>query len=499
MRGAAGAADHVDPVRRAAGRRTRSGRRRRGRRPGRAGRAAGPTATGVPSGQPSAEARSRRRHGERRGSARGGRTGPAPGAEPGTGPQPARASASRTSARRGAERTGGEHRRVRRRGRVSTSGSNGTIRAQRTARTLTRAGVHPGDRRAAAAQVDDPAASSSVADCAGRRTASARRRRDPVGEPARADEEAGVADHAVLGPHRQALDVPPAHHRLPGDRLGERSRARAGPRRSRDSWVVVATYATSTPPGASACAAASRHSHGASMSSTTRSTVAGRATSRRQPLGQVADVERPGRVRRRRRTPRRWCARSSAKSARRSYERQPAAGRRPRAAARRSARRSPTPASTTRAPGKTSPIVTTWPASFGYTTAAPRGIDSTKSAYSGRSARYSTPPVLRTTTPSSRADQVVVRDRALVGVEVLPASSVTVCMRPLGSVSWTRSPARSGPRLTAGHALPRGSAPPTVRPRRTRSTSAVASTPRHRAAAVDDEVLGRRLRRAARR
>ena len=47
----------------------------------------------------------------------------------------------------------------------------------------------------------------------------------------------------------------------------------------------------------------------------------------------------------------------------------------------------PTPASTTCAPGKTSAIWTTWPASFGYTTWAPRGIDSTKSDSSGRSAR----------------------------------------------------------------------------------------------------------------
>src|SRR5665647_2321980 len=43
----------------------------------------------------------------------------------------------------------------------------------------------------------------------------------------------------------------------------------------RDSWVVLATYATSTPPGARASATACRFSHGASMSRTTRSTLPG--------------------------------------------------------------------------------------------------------------------------------------------------------------------------------------------------------------------------------
>jgi len=39
-------------------------------------------------------------------------------------------------------------------------------------------------------------------------------------------------------------------------------------------------------------------------------------------------------------------------------------------------------------------------ASLGYTIAAPRGIDMTKSRSSGRSARYSWPALLTTTLPS---------------------------------------------------------------------------------------------------
>ena len=41
-----------------------------------------------------------------------------------------------------------------------------------------------------------------------------------------------MADHAVLRPDGEALDVPAAHHRLPGGRLGRSRRARAAPRRS---------------------------------------------------------------------------------------------------------------------------------------------------------------------------------------------------------------------------------------------------------------------------
>ena len=51
----------------------------------------------------------------------------------------------------------------------------------------------------------------------------------------------------------------------------------------RESWVVVATYAQTMPPGTSASAAAPRHSQGASMSRmirSQRSPLAGRASAR---------------------------------------------------------------------------------------------------------------------------------------------------------------------------------------------------------------------------
>ena len=51
----------------------------------------------------------------------------------------------------------------------------------------------------------------------------------------------------------------------------------------RDSWVVVATYAQTTPPGTRAAATASMHSHGASMSRTTRSTSVTSSDSTRSP------------------------------------------------------------------------------------------------------------------------------------------------------------------------------------------------------------------------
>ncbi len=89
----------------------------------------------------------------------------------------------------------------------------------------------------------------------------------------------------------------------------------------RDSWVVVATYTTRIPPGISASATASTHSHGASMSSTTRSN-AGRGPRRDGPgaPGQVADLDGVqfgcGPPKNRSTLPRA----TSAKSARRSYD-----------------------------------------------------------------------------------------------------------------------------------------------------------------------------------
>src|ERR1019366_8865536 len=47
------------------------------------------------------------------------------------------------------------------------------------------------------------------------RPAPAGRRRDAVGQPPRGDQESGVADHAMLGPDRQPLDVPGPLQGLP--------------------------------------------------------------------------------------------------------------------------------------------------------------------------------------------------------------------------------------------------------------------------------------------
>jgi hypothetical protein len=55
------------------------------------------------------------------------------------------------------------------------------------------------------------------------RTAPAKRRRDPVGHPPRGHQEAGVADHPMVGADRQSFDVPGADEGLEGVRLGEGS------------------------------------------------------------------------------------------------------------------------------------------------------------------------------------------------------------------------------------------------------------------------------------
>ena len=116
--------------------------------------------------------------------------------------------------------------------------------------------------------------------------------RDTVGEPPRGDQEPGVADHPVLGPHGEPVDMPAALQRLPGGRLGEvallpqRAR-RSGPAAS--SWLRSSTPGrreSASPPPPRTC------SHGASMSSTTRS-----ASGRCRPASQVADDQPPGRMR----------------------------------------------------------------------------------------------------------------------------------------------------------------------------------------------------------
>jgi hypothetical protein len=68
-------------------------------------------------------------------------------------------------------------------------------------------------------------------------------------------------------------------------------------------------------------------------------------------------------------------------------------------------------------------------------TAAPRGIDSTKSTSSGRSARYCVPLVDDTTLPSGAPINSSCSIAPRWVWNCLPAVSVTVCNRPFGSES----------------------------------------------------------------
>ena len=86
----------------------------------------------------------------------------------------------------------------------------------------TTVGAAPPRRRRGATPVS-PVTPASVRVAVGAlgRTALALGRDDAGGEATRRDEEAGVAVHPVLRTHGEALEVPPAHERLPGGRLGE--------------------------------------------------------------------------------------------------------------------------------------------------------------------------------------------------------------------------------------------------------------------------------------
>ena len=83
-------------------------------------------------------------------------------------------------------------------------------------------------------------------------------------------EEAGVRDHAVVGPHRLAVDVPGALQHL--ERLDHAERRvrelLAQPRRP---GRIVGRYASRIPPGRSACSACFTTRHGSGRSSRMRS------------------------------------------------------------------------------------------------------------------------------------------------------------------------------------------------------------------------------------
>src|SRR5919206_416677 len=78
-------------------------------------------------------------------------------------------------------------------------------------------------------------------------------------------------------------------------------------------------------------------------------------------------------------------------------------------------------------------------------TCAPRGMESTKSASSGRNARYPVLAVEWTTEPSGAPMRSSCAIAPRWVWKSLPGSRTTVCSRPLGSVSCTRSPATKAP------------------------------------------------------
>ena len=78
-------------------------------------------------------------------------------------------------------------------------------------------------------------------------------------------------------------------------------------------------------------------------------------------------------------------------------------------------------------------------------TAAPRGIDITKSTSSGRSARYGVPLFEFTIVPSAAPIRSSCAMPPRWVWNSLPGSSTTVYLRPLESVNCTRSPTWNGP------------------------------------------------------
>ena len=143
----------------------------------------------------------------------------------------------------------------------------------------------------------------------------------------------------------------------------------------------------------------------------------------------------------------------------------------------------------------------------GRSTAAPRGIDSTKSASSGRSARYSVPAVEVHHAALGRADQGVVLDRAAVGVELLarlerdgvqPALGVGE-LHPLARAGTARTRVRSAHRASLRRLVRRSAAEGRRSARMPAGLHRPASTTRYSGPgwpARRRAVLARRVRRA---
>ncbi len=196
---------------------------------------------------------------------------------------------------------------------------------------------------------------------AGCRTASPSRCDDPRGQPPGEDQEAGVADHRVLGPHGQPLGVPAADQRLRRLRLGEAGVDADGlhrPGQLGGGGHVARRAPRPAPapprprrrsPRARACRGRSGRPPPAGPRPTARP---GRRPAAPSPDG-AGRGSSPRSPRRSRRSP-----------SRRSYEISRPVG--PIARSREMVRApEPTPASITRAPGKTSAPPTIWAASLG--------------------------------------------------------------------------------------------------------------------------------------
>src|SRR3954447_9873635 len=95
-------------------------------------------------------------------------------------------------------------------------------------------------------------------------------------------------------------------------------------------------------------------------------------------------------------------------------------------------------------------------------TCAPRGMERTKSARSGRNARYPVLAVEKTTDPSGAPMRSSWAIAPRWVWNCLPGSRTTVCSRPLGSVSCTRSPTTNPP-ATGSRARPSSSGAASVR------------------------------------
>src|SRR5215213_9247261 len=102
-----------------------------------------------------------------------------------------------------------------------------------------------------------------------------------------------------------------------------------------------------------------------------------------------------------------------------------------------------------------SAMATIWAASLGYTTAAPRGMETTNSLSRGRNTRYSPPADEAMLNPSRRPIRSSWSMEPRLVKNCLPAWRQRLWRRPFVSVSRTHSPSSSGPRCTPDQACGR--------------------------------------------